>query len=183
MKDHRILISTAAVAVIAAAGSAHARDVDEIGRNMVRMETCMAAALEVRPGEARKLEFKSEEGTPIYEFDVQTDDGVIWNVECDASTGLVRELEREVSADDPMFTSKKKVEEADARQTVLDIYPGSTIEAREYVIEQDGSTAYEFDVSIPYGDPPLGREMKIEVDAATGEITESNFELWEIGSE
>ena len=111
MKDHRIMIGTAAIAAIAAVGTADARDVDEIGRKLVRMETCLAAALEVRPGEARKLEFKSEEGTPIYEFDVLTEDGVVWNVECDASSGLVSEVEREVSADDPMFTSKMKVEE------------------------------------------------------------------------
>ncbi|MBL26453.1 MAG: peptidase [Rhodospirillaceae bacterium] len=174
----RYSTTVAAIALVVGVGSAQARDVDEIGRKMVRMETCLAAALEVRPGEARKLEFKSEEGIPVYEFDILNGDGVTWNVECDATTGLVSEMEREVSVDDPMFTAKMKIDEATAKQTVLDIYPGASIEAHEYVIEQDGSAAYEFDVSMP-----KGREMKIEVDATTGEVTESNFELWEIGSE
>ena len=117
-------------------------------------------------------------GVPIYEFDVRTADDILWNVECDARTGLVSELEREVAPDDPAFADYRKIEESDARATVLAIHPGSSVEATEYVVEQDGTAAYEFDLLTPYGD-----EMKIEVDAATGEVTESNFELWEIGVE
>jgi len=177
----RYLLATTMIA--SAATAVEARDIDEIGHDLVRMETCLAAALEVRPGEVRKLEFKSEEGTPIYEFDMLTDDGVLWNIECDATTGLVSEMEREVAADDPLFTDYAEVSEDDARAKILQVYPGSEIEAHEYVIEQNGTAAYEFDVVVPYGTPPLGREMKVEVDAKTGEITESNFELWEIGAE
>ena len=42
----------------------------------------------------------------------------------------------------------------------------------------DGSFTYEFDVQTN-----AGYEIKVDVDAITGEIEEASFELYEIGME
>lgn len=57
------------------------------------------------------------------------------------------------------------------------LYPGKIVEW-EYEIQSNGRSAYEFDVV-----SRDGQEMKVEVDAGTGEIIETAFEHWEIGYE
>ena len=42
----------------------------------------------------------------------------------------------------------------------------------------DGSLTYEFDIKTK-----TGYEIKVDVDAVTGQIEEANFELYEIGIE
>lgn len=146
--------------------------------NPHQFEKCMAAALDERPGTIIKVEFKNEEGGHFYEFDIRGIDGSDWDVECNAHRGLVSEVEREVdSVNHPLFKAKMKVSEADARKTALAIYPGVITEV-EYEIEPNGAASYEFDI-----DTKLNHEMKIEVDATTGEIVEANRELWQIGLE
>ncbi len=148
------------------------------GHNPHQFEKCMAAALEERPGDIVKVEFKNEEGGHFYEFDIRGLDGSDWDVECNAHRGLVSEVEREVdSVKHPLFKAKAKVSEEDARKTALSIYPGVITEV-EYEIEFDGAATYEFDI-----DTKLNHEMKVEVDATTGEIVEANRELWQIGLE
>ena len=146
--------------------------------NPHQFEKCMAAALDERPGTIIKVEFKNDEGGHFYEFDIRGIDGSDWDVECNAHRGLVSEVEREVdSVNHPLFKAKMKVSEADARKTALAIYPGVITEV-EYEIEPNGAASYEFDI-----DTKLNHEMKIEVDATTGEIVEANRELWQIGLE
>jgi len=146
--------------------------------NPHQFEKCMASALEERPGNVIKVEMKNEQAAHMYEFDIQGDDGSDWDIECNAHRGLVSEVEREVdSADHPLFKAKAKVSEADARKTALAIYPGEIIEV-EYEIEPNGAASYEFDIKTK-----LNHEMKVEVDASTGEIVEANREIWQIGLE
>jgi len=148
------------------------------GDNPHQFEKCMAAALEERPGQVVKVEFKNEEGAHMYEFDIRGIDGSDWDVECNAHRGLVSEVEREVdNVNHPLFKAKAKVSEADARKTALAVYPGEINEV-EYEIEPDGAASYEFDI-----DTTLNQEMKVEVDATSGEIVEANRELWQIGLE
>ena len=78
----------------------------------------------------------------------------------------------------PLFKAKAKISEADARKIALAIYPGEVTEV-EYEIEPDGAASYEFDIATKVG----GQEMKVEVDAMTGEIVEANQEIWQIGLE
>ncbi|NOQ76778.1 MAG: peptidase [Methylococcaceae bacterium] len=146
--------------------------------NPHKFEKCMTSALEERPGDIVKVEFKNEEGGHFYEFDIKGNDGSDWDVECNAHRGLISEVEREVdSANHPLFKAKMKVSEADARKTALAVYPGEINEV-EYEIEPNGAASYEFDI-----DTTLNQEMKVEVDATSGEIVEANRELWQIGLE
>ena len=146
--------------------------------NPHQFEKCMRAATEERPGEIVKVEMKNEQGGHVYEFDIHGIDGADWDVECGAHRGLITEVEREVdSVNHPLFKAKMKVNEADARKIALAVYPGEITEV-EYEIEPNGGASYEFDI-----DTTLNQEMKVEVDATTGEIVEANREIWQIGLE
>jgi uncharacterized membrane protein YkoI len=95
---------------------------------------------------------------------------------CDARTGRIFEIEQEVdSADDPLFASKAKLTEAQAIEAALAVYPG-TVEEVEFEIESNGAATYEIDLITENG-----KEYKIEVDAASGELIEMAVERWEIG--
>jgi uncharacterized membrane protein YkoI len=49
----------------------------------------------------------------------------------------------------------------------------------EYEIESNGEASYEFDIQMPDG-----KEVKLEVDAATGKIIENGEnEIYQIGKE
>ncbi len=147
-------------------------------KTKISLETAVKAALKEKDGEIVKLEFKLEGKVPVYEFDIETADGKAWDVEINALTGKVKEVEQEVkNADDPLFKAKAKVSEADAKKTALEAYPGEVIET-EYEIEADGSPTYEFDIKTKDGG-----EVKVEVDAATGKITEHHQEFYQIGKE
>jgi uncharacterized membrane protein YkoI len=75
-------------------GSLKPKAYDSLGK-------CVKAALSEKDGKIVKVEFKSEKKVGIYEFDIQTADGKAWDVECNAKTGKVTEIEEEVKADDP----------------------------------------------------------------------------------
>ena len=144
----------------------------------VRLEKCMAAALAAKPGEVIKVEAKTEKGVPVYEFDIVGPDGKAWDVECNANTAKITEIEQEVrNAEDPLFKARAKVTEADARKIALDKYPGEIVEI-EYEIEADGAASYEFDINTKDG-----KQWKVEVDATTGKIVEANPEYFQIGKE
>lgn len=142
------------------------------------LERCLQAALAAKPGQVVKLEAKVEKGVPVYEFDIVAADGRSWDVECNANTGKVTEIEEEVAgADAASFKARAKVSEADARKVALDAYPGEIVET-EYEVESDGSASYEFDIRTKDG-----KEWKVEVDAATGKIVEANREVFQVGKE
>lgn len=138
---------------------------------------CVKAALSVHEGKIVKLEFKSENKTPVYEFDIESADGTAWDIECNAKTGKITEVEEEVKADSPKFKEKAKVSEADAQATALKAHPGKVVET-EYEIEPDGKASYEFDIL-----EADGEEIKVEVDATTGKIVEHSYEVYQIGQE
>lgn len=154
------------------------QDLDDIrGWDIVSVETCLDAALDLIPGHARKLEMKMEGDDPIYEFDINAIDGNAYNVECNAEEGFIVEVEREVSENDPTFKKLAKISKKEAEKTALMIHPGKVV-ASESEIGFDGSATYEFDIQTK-----LGYEIKVDVDAVTGEIEEANIELYEIGPE
>ncbi len=147
-------------------------------KTKVGLEQCLQAALAVQGGTVVKLEMKMERGVPTYEFDIESPDGRAWDIECNALTGEITEVEEEVaSAAAAGFASKVKVAEEQARQTALARHSGEIIEV-EYEIEPDGAASYEFDIL-----GPDGREHKVEVDATTGQIVEDNEEIFQIGRE
>ncbi|MGB5736682.1 MAG: PepSY domain-containing protein [Thiohalocapsa sp.] len=146
----------------------------------VAIEDCLTAAQEIVPGSFVKAEFldPSAESIPAYEIEVRDAQGREWELMCDARTGRIFEIEQEVdTADDPLFAAKAKVTEAQAIEAALAVYPG-TVEEVEFEIESNGAATYEIDVITENG-----KEYKIEVDAASGELIEMAVERWEIGEE
>jgi uncharacterized membrane protein YkoI len=173
-----LLVAVPFLVAGAAASAAQPLTAQQFPKTKVGLEQCLQAALAVQAGTVVKLEMKMEGGVPTYEFDIESPDGRAWDIECDAHTGKVTEVEEEVaSAAAPGFASKVKVAEEQARQTALARHPGEIIEV-EYEIEPDGAASYEFDVL-----GPDGREHKVEVDATTGQIVEDNEEIFQIGKE
>ena len=138
---------------------------------------CVKAALTKHEGTIVKTEFKSEKKVGVYEFDIETADGKAWDVECNAKTGKVTEVEEEVKADDSRFKALAKVSEADAKATALAAHPGTLVET-EYELESDGKASYEFDIL-----EADKEEIKVEVDATTGKIVEVSYEEYQIGKE
>lgn len=151
---------------------------DEYMHGKAHFEACLGAAMQVRPGMVIKVEMKQERGAPVYEFNIRDDDARDWDVECDADRVEIIEVEREVTTPlHPDFQAGLKIDEASARERALAEYPGDIIET-EYEIESDGRAVYEFDIR-----QQDGTEMKIEIDAASGEVHEANREFWQIGYE
>lgn len=138
---------------------------------------CVKAALAAKEGTIVKTEFKTEKKVGVYEFDIEGADGKAWDVECDAKTSKIIEIEEEVKADDARFKAAAKVSEADAKATALAAHPGTVVET-EYEIEADGKASYEFDIL-----EADKEEIKVEVDATTGKIVEVSYESYQIGKE
>lgn len=147
-------------------------------KTKVSMETCMNAALAKHNGEVTKLELKIENKVPTYEVEILTQDGKSWELECDANTGKITEEEQEVSsAEDPLFKEKAKITLEQAKEIALKSTSGEIVEV-EYEIESNGDASYEFDIKTDKG------EVKLEVDATTGKITEDKqTEVYQIGKE
>jgi uncharacterized membrane protein YkoI len=138
---------------------------------------CVKAALTKHEGKIVKTEFKSENKKGVYEFDIESADGTAWDIECDAKSGKIIEVEQEVKADDAKFKAIAKVSEADAKATALAAHPGTVVET-EYELEADGKASYEFDIL-----EADKEEIKVEVDATTGKIVEVSYEEYQIGKE
>lgn len=147
------------------------------GGQKFSLEQCRAAVLKSHAGTIVKVEAKNEAGEVRYEFDVESDDGKSWDIECSSRTGKVVEVEQEVKAADGAFAAKAKMDEAKAREVALKKHPGEVVEV-EYEMEPDGSASYEFDIR-----GADGKEHKVEVDATSGAIVEDNEELFQIGKE
>lgn len=144
------------------------------------LDQCLQQAAAIKPGEFLKLEYlnPSHEGIPSYEIEIAGTDGREWEFLCDRRSGQIYEMEQEVdSASHELFTRHMKVDEKAAAATVLELYPGEIAEV-EYEIEANGDASYEFDVV-----NQDGLELKVEVDAASGDIIEVHVEQWEIGEE
>lgn len=145
-----------------------------------RFERCREAVLAEHAGQIIKVEKKIESDQPIYEFDIRDPQGADWDIECRAHTSEIHEIEREVDTpNDPLFKDMTQVSERRARIIALEAYPGHIVEV-EYEVENagDGPAVYEFDVVTESGE-----QMKVEINAATGEIGEANPQIWQIGFE
>lgn len=138
---------------------------------------CVKAALSKHDGKIVKVEMKSEQKVAVYEFDIESADGTAWDIECNAKTGKIIEVEQEVKADDTKFKAVAKVTEADAKAAALAAHPGTVVET-EYELESDGKASYEIDIL-----EADGEEIKVEVDAVTGKVVEVSYEGYQIGKE
>jgi uncharacterized membrane protein YkoI len=148
----------------------------------VPMERCLAAVLNVAGGTVTHMKLEIEAGTPLYEFKLEGDDGNEWEAECDANSGEVVEMQREVSRQDRTFNDAARVVESEARETAVGRYPGKIAKSGR-LLDFQGRPIYE--VEIVTAD---GREMEVEVDGATGEILNAEEEsaertVYEIGAD
>lgn len=153
------------------------------------LERCLQAASAKQQGTFVKAEVliavsSTEAGAPakgsaLLELEVRDPQGKEWELTCDEKSGKIIEVEQEVaSASDPAFKAKAKVTEDEARKTALAANAGTVVEV-EYEIEAKGAASYELDIK-----PTSGTgEIKVEVDAATGKLTEQRRELYQIGIE
>jgi len=144
------------------------------------LDECLAAASAIKDGWYNKLEYLTvtPAGVRTYEIEIQDPDGVQWELMCNVESATIYEVEREVKdPSDPLFKKTAKVDEETARNAALAIYPGTAVHT-EYEIEANGAAAYEFDIA-----GRKGATFKVEVDAATGNITEVAVEKWDIGRE
>lgn len=141
-------------------------------------EVCMSEVMKIKPGNVIKVELKEEGDSLIYEFDIRDEKNNDWDIECDRDSAEIIEIEEEVfNPEDRRFAEMKKIDLEAAKATALKAYPGEIIEV-EYEIENDGLAVYELDI-----DTISGEEIKLEINAMTGEIHEVNRELWQIGYE
>ena len=142
----------------------------------VSMETCLAAALKAHPGKVKELEMSVEDGVPHYEFEIITADGRETEVECDAMTGKIVEVEWEnENMDLDAFLDKAKVSPAEARKIALRRVPGKIMKM-DLETTSTGVMSYEFEVMTRDG-----KEVDVEVDAMTGNVREVETEVYEIG--
>jgi len=143
-----------------------------------QFEQCRAKALALHPGRIVKVEMKIEANDQLYEFDIRDQDNRDWDIECNAMTAEIVEVEEEIyGINDPRFSEQMKVDYTRAKSIALQAYPGKIVEM-EYEIEDSGLAVYEFDIKQANGD-----EIKLEINARTGEIMEVDLELWQIGYE
>jgi uncharacterized membrane protein YkoI len=173
----RLSLGASLIAAVFFANSAMAGHETIKAKNYDSLGKCVKAALTKHEGTIVKTEFKSEKKTGVYEFDIESADGTAWDIECDAKTGKITEIEEEVKIDDTRFKALAKVSEADAKATALAAHPGTVTEV-EYELEPDGKASYEFDIL-----EADKEEIKVEVDATTGKIVEVSYEEYQVGKE
>jgi len=159
-------------------GSVFAADYEEYAYGSENYLACEKLAKQTRKGNIVKVEFRIEVDQPIYEFDIRAPDSRDYDVECHAGKKQIIEIEREVpSVSHPLFHEKKKIDEQQAKKIALERWPGNILEI-EYEIEPDGAASYEFDIH-----NVNGKEIKVEIDASSGDIVEQSVELWQEGYE
>ena len=169
------------VAALGAASGALAQQAASVPEGFpevkVGVERCGPVALAKYPGDILQAVLKTERGEAVWEIEVETRDGRLYDIECSGVSGEIVEVEtRYPSADAPEFKAKAKITEDKAREIALARHPGR-IEGVEYEIEADGRAVYEFDIKPADG----SRDWRVEVDAATGEIGEAHPEWLQIG--
>ena len=154
----------------------HVMAMETMPKTNVSMETFLAAALKAHPGKVKELEMSVEDGVPHYEFEIITADGRETEVECDAMTGKIVEVEWEnENMDLDAFLDKARVSPAEARKIALRRVPGKIMKM-DLETTSTGVMSYEFEVMTRDG-----KEVDVEVDAMTGTIREVETDVYEIG--
>jgi uncharacterized membrane protein YkoI len=166
--NHKLLSISFAAALAAMTTAAHAAP--------TALDNCVKAALDKHPGKLMSLSSEIEDGKSQYEIDIQGQDGFGWEAECDAITGKINRVEREIRANAKEFKSKAKVRLDAAMKIALDKYPGDVLNT-EYDIEDDGEISYEFVIRTS-----PGKTVEIEVDAVNGKLAGEEEVLYRIGN-
>lgn len=166
--NQKLLSIGLAAALVAMTTAAHAAP--------TALDNCVKAAQDKHPGKLMSLSSEIEDGKSQYEIDIQGQDGFGWEAECDAATGKINRIEREIRANAKEFKSKAKVRLDAAIKIALDKYPGDVLNT-EYDMEDDGEISYEFVIRTNNG-----KMIEIEVDAVTGKLAGEEEVLYRIGN-
>ena len=141
-------------------------------------EQCREKAIKLRPGQIIKVELKREDDEEVYEFDIRDNENRDWDIECVASSGEIVEIEEEIfGINDSRFSEQMNIDYSQAKRIAVEHFPGEVIEI-EYELEESGLAVFEFDIL-----QSSGKEMKVEINARTGELHETSIELWQVGYE
>jgi len=166
--NQKLLSIGLAAALVAMTTAAHAAP--------TALDNCVKAAQDKHPGKLMSLSSEIEDGKSQYEIDIQGQDGFGWEAECDAATGKINRIEREIRANAKEFKSKAKIRLDAAIKIALDKYPGDVLNT-EYDMEDDGEISYEFIIRTN-----AGKVIEIEVDAVTGKLAGEEEVLYRIGN-
>jgi uncharacterized membrane protein YkoI len=128
------------------------------------LDSCVSASLAKHPGKIVSLASETEDGKTQFELDIKGNDGLNWEVECNALTGKINRVEREINPASKEFKSKAKIRLDAAIKIALDKYPGQ-VRNIEYDLEDDGEVSYEFIIDLADG-----KQIEVEVDAASGKL-------------
>jgi uncharacterized membrane protein YkoI len=139
------------------------------------LDKCFIAAHQKYEGHIISLEREVEDGKPVYEFDIKTKDGKRVEIECNPLTGELSDEEFEVKKNDKDFKKAVKISAKEAEKIALENTPGKVVE-REYGFEGD-IPVYEI-----YS-KDKGHEIEVEINGITGEVMESEIEIYDIGED
>ena len=92
-------------------------------------------------------------------------------------TGELSDEEFEVDKNDKKFKQAVKISAKEAEKIALENTPGKVVE-REYAFEGD-TPVYEFDIY----SKDKGHEIEVEINGLTGEIMETEIEIYDIGND
>lgn len=140
------------------------------------VDLCVKAAMKKHPGHIVSMESEIENDRLIYEFDIVSKSGHEIEIECDAKKHTLHDFETELPKGDMKFADAAKLSEDEAKKIALTKVAGKVVDT-EYAMENN-IPAYEFDILASDG-----YEYEIEVNALTGEITEVEKELYDIGQD
>jgi uncharacterized membrane protein YkoI len=94
MKRLALLLSVLAAPVPADGDHDRARRALEAGE-ILSLSEILAAAEAVRPGRVIEVELEKDDGRWVYELELVTPDGRLYEMEIDAATGTLLEIEQE----------------------------------------------------------------------------------------
>ena len=171
----KMIVFSLATAALLATGT-HAMAMEPMPKTNVSMETCLAAALDLHPGKVKELEFGLQDGEPHYEFEILTADGRETEVECNALTGEIVEVEWEnENMDLDAFLEQATVSPAQARKIALRSVPGKIVKM-DLETTSTGIMSYEFEVRARNG-----KDVDVEIDALSGKVIEIEVDIYEVG--
>ncbi|KAB7705602.1 hypothetical protein F9802_13790 [Bacillus aerolatus] len=134
-------------------------------------------SLEKVPGTVKNVELDDEDGTVVYEVEVQAKDGKEQDVKIDAQTGKVIKIEKDDEdekeesdqQEQARLMKQAKITKEESMKIALEKVPG-TVKSVE-LDDEDGTVVYEVEVQAKDG-----KEQDVKIDVQTGKIVKIDNE-------
>lgn len=172
MKFVAISLLTASAAIT---GTTHAANQEAAAPQGV-FGACLQSALEMQPGKVLAVKEETENEAKLYEFHIVATNGSRWQLECNAATGRVVEINHDIDVEKDQtqradFDRMAWVDEAKAKDLALKKVPGQIIDVkREFEMPRDnlyGTKTPVFEVTVK---SDKGEEVEVEINAMTGQV-------------